>query len=135
MIVSFPRRFSVGWWASTFPVGTYALASGAIGKELGSGVLKAVGAATTGLVAVFWAVCVVGTMWRGVWLGEMFLAPCLVEKDDQVGKSAGGAGAGVEARGETGDIGEMGETEEAVELSPCGSVMRRTSRVGEAAGR
>lgn len=106
----FPRRFSVGWWASTFPVGTYALVSGAVGREMDSAVLKWLGSIMSVVVVVFWGVCVVGTAWRGVWFGEMFVAPCVVEKEEREGRVGGLGQCGGNMGEEADDVMELDMT-------------------------
>ena len=88
-----PERFNLGWWGATFPLATWALAAGALGRAGEGEGFNVVAAGMTVVVLGVWGVCMVGTAWKGFWMGEMFHAPCIV------GWVADGEGEVEEGRG------------------------------------
>lgn len=54
--------FSPGWWALTFPLGTLALGSGALGAGTGSAALEALGVALTLALVGTWTFCALATV-------------------------------------------------------------------------
>jgi C4-dicarboxylate transporter/malic acid transport protein len=69
-------RFNMGWWAFTFPLGVYSLATLGLGRALSMGFFQIVGTSLGILLLGAWVL--VG--WRtlgGVIGGQLFVAPCL----------------------------------------------------------
>jgi C4-dicarboxylate transporter/malic acid transport protein len=64
-------NFGLPWWAMTFPLGAFAVASGAIGKLLGTDLFQPVLVGLTLLLLLVWAVVAVGTL-RGIGNGTIF---------------------------------------------------------------
>ncbi|PYH90493.1 sulfite efflux pump SSU1 [Aspergillus ellipticus CBS 707.79] len=71
---SFP--FNIGWWGFTFPLGTFALSSCQLGRELPSRFFSVFGTIVSVCVVVLWIVVSVGTL-KGIVSGKIFFAPCL----------------------------------------------------------
>lgn len=100
VVLLFPRRFNIGFWGSTFPLGAYALAAMTIGDEWGVDTFRGLGAAVAVLTVGCWVACAIGTAWKGFWIGEMFYAPCLASWEPElptalsVSEEGVGAGAG-----------------------------------------
>jgi len=75
----FPRvYFSMAWWGFTFPLGTFALCSAQLGKELNQPFFKIWATIITVCVIVLWFVVATKTAIEA-WKGELFYAPCLAE--------------------------------------------------------
>ncbi|GMQ52180.1 MAG: C4-dicarboxylate ABC transporter [Pseudomonadales bacterium] len=73
--------FNLGWWAFTFPLGVYALATLTLGQMLQLAFFSRLGAGLVGLLALLWVLVMAATL-RGAWRGELFVSPCIA---DQVG--------------------------------------------------
>ncbi|WP_132033204.1 TDT family transporter [Aquabacter spiritensis] len=69
--------FNIGWWAFTFPLGVYSLATLALARITHFWFFSAVGGALIVLLAVFWTIVMARTL-HGAWRGHLFFAPCLV---------------------------------------------------------
>jgi C4-dicarboxylate transporter/malic acid transport protein len=69
--------FNIGWWAFTFPLGVYSVATLALARQTGLPVLLGVGAVLVVALAAFWSVVAVRTL-QGAWRRTLFVAPCLV---------------------------------------------------------
>jgi tellurite resistance protein TehA-like permease len=68
--------FNLGWWAFTFPLAVYSLATLALAHVTHLALFTvASGILVTGLT-IFWIIVTVGTA-RGAWRGHLFVAPCL----------------------------------------------------------
>jgi len=73
----FPRiSFSMAWWGFVFPLGTFALCSGLLGKELELPFFKILGTIVTVCVVLLWFLVAFKTTIEA-WKGELFYAPCL----------------------------------------------------------
>lgn len=71
--------FNLGWWGYTFPLGVYALATLRLGQMLPVAAFGAFGTALVMALGLLWLVVGALTV-RGAWRGDLFVAPCLVEK-------------------------------------------------------
>jgi C4-dicarboxylate transporter/malic acid transport protein len=69
--------FNLGWWAFTFPLGVYSVASLALARQTHLAFLTAVGAALVACLAMVWVAVSVRTL-HGVWYRYLFVSPCLV---------------------------------------------------------
>ncbi len=68
--------FNLGWWAFTFPLGVYALATLALAEVLGLTFFSRFGELLVVALVLLWLLVMAGTL-RGAWRGELFAAPCL----------------------------------------------------------
>lgn len=68
--------FNLGWWAYTFPLGVYALATLKIGALLPLAFFPAAGAAMVALLALIWLVVAARTL-AGAARGRLFEDPCV----------------------------------------------------------
>ena len=68
--------FNLGWWAYTFPLGVYALATLKIGALLPLGFFPAAGAGMVGLLVLIWSVVAARTA-TGAIKGGLFHDPCV----------------------------------------------------------
>jgi len=68
--------FNMGWWAFTFPIGVFSVATLALARMTGAGVFEGFGAAFVVLLAVFWVIVSLRTL-QGIYHGDLFVAPCL----------------------------------------------------------
>ncbi|EAW07493.1 TDT family transporter [Aspergillus clavatus NRRL 1] len=66
--------FNIGWWAFTFPVGAYAMATCQLGKELPSAFFRVLGTILSLVVVIHWAVVSVGTLGEVI-TGNFFITP------------------------------------------------------------
>jgi C4-dicarboxylate transporter/malic acid transport protein len=64
-------QFSLSWWAMTFPLGAFAVASGALGKLLGTSFFDPVLVGLTALLLLVWGIVAIGTL-RGIANGKIF---------------------------------------------------------------
>ena len=64
-------QFSLSWWAMTFPLGAFAVATGALGKLLGTRLFDPILVGLTILLLLVWTVVAVGTL-RGIGNGTIF---------------------------------------------------------------
>ena len=64
------RKFNLGWYATTFPIGVLATGAYIIAQELDSEAMRVIGAALAVQVVVSWVWVVLGHV-RGVWQGKM----------------------------------------------------------------
>ncbi|WP_159013301.1 TDT family transporter [Acidisoma sp. S159] len=69
--------FNIGWWGFTFPLGVYAVAVLALGRQTHLGFITTFGAFLVLLLALLWTVIATRTL-RGAWNRTLFVAPCLV---------------------------------------------------------
>lgn len=68
--------FNMGWWAFTFPIGVYSVATLTLARVTGVAIFETAGAVFVVMLAVFWII-VTGRTLRGLYHGELFVAPCL----------------------------------------------------------
>ncbi len=68
--------FNMGWWAFTFPIGVFSVATLTLARMTGVGFFEAFGAFFVVLLAMFWLV-VTGRTLHGIYHGHLFMAPCL----------------------------------------------------------
>jgi C4-dicarboxylate transporter/malic acid transport protein len=68
--------FNLGWWALTFPVAVYALATLALARTTGFGFFTVVGGVLVAALALAWLLVAARTA-RGAWQGRLFVSPCL----------------------------------------------------------
>jgi C4-dicarboxylate transporter/malic acid transport protein len=85
--------FNMGWWAFTFPIGVYSLATLTLGHMTGISLFEILGAAFVVMLAAFWLVVFARTL-QGAYHGHLFVSPCLSD----------GAGLGLEAYNPTDSI-------------------------------
>jgi tellurite resistance protein TehA-like permease len=69
--------FNIGWWGFTFPLGVYAVAVLALGRQTHLGFITTFGALLVLLLAVLWTIIASRTL-RGAWNRTLFVAPCLI---------------------------------------------------------
>lgn len=82
------RKFNIGFWGFTFPLGVYSNAVVLAGKILNNSGFKIWGSICSVAVVVFWVGCAVGTVYKGFWLGQLFYAPGLEGWDFNHGHGA-----------------------------------------------
>ncbi len=70
--------FNLGWWAFTFPLGVYTLATLALGRVTHLEIFTIAGGLLTVCLAGFWLLVAARTL-HGVWFGYLFVAPCLTQ--------------------------------------------------------
>jgi len=68
--------FNMGWWAFTFPIGVYSVATLTLGRMSGVRFFEQLGVLFVLTLAVFWLV-VTGRTLHGAYHGHLFVAPCL----------------------------------------------------------
>ncbi|MBW6396985.1 TDT family transporter [Roseomonas sp. HJA6] len=68
--------FNLGWWGFTFPLGVYALATLALGRQTGLGLFLGAGGVFVVCLAGFWGIVARRTL-AGAWRRTLFIAPCL----------------------------------------------------------
>jgi C4-dicarboxylate transporter/malic acid transport protein len=68
--------FNMGWWAFTFPIGVYSVATLTLGRTTGVFLFEVLGAVFVLMLAVFWLI-VTGRTLYGAYQGDLFVAPCL----------------------------------------------------------
>jgi C4-dicarboxylate transporter/malic acid transport protein len=71
--------FNLGWWAFTFPLGVYSLATLALAHVTHLTFLAIVGGILVTSLAVFWVIVAARTL-HGAWRGYLFSAPCLASR-------------------------------------------------------
>lgn len=69
--------FNMGWWAFTFPLGVYTLATLNLGAQTGMGFFKVTGGVFVVALVGFWVIVTSRTL-AGGYRGHLFVAPCLV---------------------------------------------------------
>lgn len=69
-----PKKFAIGWWGLTFPLGTFALGTGRMGLELDSLAFRIIGSISGVMVCLFTLVCVLGSIRYGLYGNDIFLA-------------------------------------------------------------
>ncbi|CAM3404268.1 C4-dicarboxylate ABC transporter [Pseudomonas floridensis] len=69
-------EFNLGWWAFTFPLGVYALATLKLGSTLRLGFFDTFGMALVALLALMWGLVASRTV-AGAWRGHLFVSPCI----------------------------------------------------------
>lgn len=70
--------FNLGWWAYTFPLGVYAVATLRLSTLLPIPILAVFAQGLVAALAVLWLIVAALTA-RGVWRGELFVSPCLAQ--------------------------------------------------------
>lgn len=68
--------FNMGWWAFTFPIGVYSVATLTLGRVTGIPAFAQLGTLFVLMLAVFW-LSVTGRTAYGAYHGNLFVAPCL----------------------------------------------------------
>lgn len=69
-----PKKFGMGWWGLTFPLGTFALGTGRMGLELDSLAFRILGSISGVMVCIFSLVCFLGSVRYGVFKDDIFRA-------------------------------------------------------------
>lgn len=69
--------FNMGWWAFTFPIGVYALATLALGNATGLALFNVLGSVFVLMLVGFWLI-VTGRTLHGIYHGHLFVSPCLL---------------------------------------------------------
>ncbi|KPX47302.1 C4-dicarboxylate transporter/malic acid transport protein [Pseudomonas syringae pv. helianthi] len=69
-------EFNLGWWAFTFPLGVYALATLKLGAALHLGFFDAFGAGLVALLTLMWLMVSTRTL-AGAYRGHLFVSPCI----------------------------------------------------------
>ncbi|MEI6386861.1 MAG: hypothetical protein WCQ50_09505 [Spirochaetota bacterium] len=64
-------QFGLPWWAMTFPLGAFAVSTGALGKLLGTSLFDPILVGLTVLLLIVWTVVAIGTL-RGIGNGTIF---------------------------------------------------------------
>ena len=70
--------FNMGWWAFTFPIGVYSMATLTLGRMSGVHFFVQLGALFVTTLAVMWLI-VTGRTVLGAYDGNLFVAPCLTD--------------------------------------------------------
>jgi tellurite resistance protein TehA-like permease len=70
--------FNLGWWAYTFPLGVYAVATLRLGSMLPIHAFTVFGEGLVVALALLWVIVATLSL-RGAWRGDLFVAPCLIE--------------------------------------------------------
>jgi tellurite resistance protein TehA-like permease len=68
--------FNMGWWAFTFPIGVYSVATLTLGRMTGVSLFEVLGAGFVLMLAAFWLI-VFGRTLHGAYHGHLFVSPCL----------------------------------------------------------
>ncbi len=68
--------FNMGWWAFTFPIGVFSVATLALGRMTGVAMFTALGGLFVCVLAGFWVTVTSRTL-KGIYSGELFVSPCL----------------------------------------------------------
>jgi len=68
--------FNLGWWAFTFPLGVYALATLALARTTGLSFFSVIGIGLSVCLTLFWLIVAVRTL-EGAWKRTLFVSPCL----------------------------------------------------------
>lgn len=68
--------FNMGWWAFTFPIGVFSIATLSLGRMTGVALLEDMGALFVVVLTVSWLMVTVRTA-HGIYHGHLFVAPCL----------------------------------------------------------
>ncbi len=68
--------FNMGWWAFTFPIGVYSLATLTLARITGVELFAILGALFVCMLLGFWCI-VTGRTLMGIYHGNLFVAPCL----------------------------------------------------------
>ena len=74
--------FNLGWWAFTFPLGVYTLATMALARVTHLEFFSIAGSVLALSLAGFWLLVATRTL-HGVWFGYLFVAPCLTAPQPQ----------------------------------------------------
>ena len=69
--------FNLGWWGFTFPIGVYAVATLALGRQTNIAFFSSLGTALVVVLTVLWVVIATRTL-RGAWQRRLFVSPCLI---------------------------------------------------------
>ena len=69
--------FNIGWWGFTFPLGVYAVATLALGRQTHLDLFLAIGGALVVILAGFWCLVAIRTG-IGAWNRSLFVSPCLI---------------------------------------------------------
>ncbi|WP_051376706.1 TDT family transporter [Burkholderia sp. WSM2232] len=69
--------FNLGWWAFTFPLGVYTVATFGLYRATGFAAFAVIGGVLATMLGAFWVVVLSRTL-RALARGELFHAPCLV---------------------------------------------------------
>ena len=69
--------FNLGWWGFTFPIGVYAVATLALGRQTNIAFFSSLGTALVVVLTVLWVVIATRTL-RGARQRRLFVSPCLI---------------------------------------------------------
>ena len=69
--------FNIGWWGFTFPLGVYAVATLALGRQTHLELFIAIGCVLVVMLTGFWCVVAIRTG-VGAWNRSLFVSPCLI---------------------------------------------------------
>jgi C4-dicarboxylate transporter/malic acid transport protein len=69
--------FNLGWWALTFPLGVYSVATLALARQTHLGFILAIGGVLVLCLAMLWVMVATRTL-QGAWRRTLFVSPCLV---------------------------------------------------------
>ncbi|KPX81681.1 C4-dicarboxylate transporter/malic acid transport protein [Pseudomonas amygdali pv. mellea] len=72
-------EFNLGWWAFTFPLGVYALATLKLGATLHLSFFEVFGTGLVTLLALMWSVVSARTL-AGAYRGHLFVSPCIASR-------------------------------------------------------
>jgi len=79
--------FNMGWWAFTFPIDVYSVATLTLGRMTGVSLFEGLGAAFVVMLAAFWLVVFGRTLYGG-YHGHLFVAPCLADGTSAIDATA-----------------------------------------------
>lgn len=75
--------FNMGWWSTTFPLGSMTLLVFSLGTSFDSAFFNILASIMTFSVTLFWLIVFIPTV-MGFFAGTLFVAPCLVKLPDDV---------------------------------------------------
>lgn len=70
--------FNLGWWGLTFPISVFAIATGELGRALGSGFFRVVATIVTVGEIIIWLMVLTLTLYNMA-RKRLFISPCLQE--------------------------------------------------------
>jgi C4-dicarboxylate transporter/malic acid transport protein len=68
--------FNMGWWAFTFPIGVFSVATLTLGRMTGVHLFDVLGGVFVILLVMFWTLVTLRTV-HGIYHGHLFVSPCL----------------------------------------------------------
>lgn len=75
--------FNIGWWAFTFPLGVFALATLNLAAQTHLEFIRIIGAILVGMLTLFWIIVSFLTI-LGTWTGKLFFSPCLISGEPPI---------------------------------------------------